>query len=291
MNKSLEFFTKLYKPYKITKNNNVYIFYTMEGNYVIKLNPKIDYIKLYEYLFMRNFSYVPLLIQDSRDDALVIKYEEDFPISGEQKSFDLINLITLLHTKTCYYKKITIDTYKEIYECISDNLKYVENYYNDLFLNYLEEEYNTPSHYLLLRNFSLINNAINYSFKKLDEWFNLIQDKEKQRVVLVHNNLRLEHMIKNKDEYLISWDNCKIDTPVLDLYKFYLNEWENVSFKELFETYNNQFELLEEEKILLFVLISIPYEVVMTDKEIEVCRNLKKLINYLNSSSKIVENI
>ena len=112
MNKSLEFFTKLYKPYKITKNNNVYIFYTMEGNYVIKLNPKIDYIKLYEYLFMRNFSYVPLLIQDSRDDALVIKYEEDFPISGEQKSFDLINLITLLHTKTCYYKKITIDNYK-----------------------------------------------------------------------------------------------------------------------------------------------------------------------------------
>lgn len=289
MNRSLEVFTKLYKPYKITKNNNVYIFYTMDGNYAIKLNTKIDYKKLYDYLLIRNFSYIPLLIQDSREDVLICRYEEDFAIPSEQKALDLINLVTLLHAKTCYYKRITNDTYKEIYECIFNNLKYSENYYNELFLEYLNEEYNSPSHYLLLRNFSLINNAINFSLVKLDEWFNLIKDKEKQRVVLVHNNIRLEHMIKNNEEYLISWDSCKIDTPVLDLYKFYLNEWENVSFKEVLELYNNQFELLDEEKMLFYVLISIPFEVSMNGEEIFVCRNLKRLINFLNSSSKIIE--
>ena len=56
---------------------------------------------------------------------------------------------------------------------------------------------------------------------RLDSWYLLVKDKSKQRVVLVHNNLKLEHMIKGTDEYLISWDQYTFDSPVLDLVNLY----------------------------------------------------------------------
>ena len=45
-----------------------------------------------------------------------------------------------------------------------------------------------------------------------------------ERVCVVHNNLKDEHLLKNDKNYLISWDKYLIDTPVLDLYRFFQNE-------------------------------------------------------------------
>lgn len=260
----------------------------MEGDYAIKLDPKIDYPKLYSYLYSRNFNYLPNLSKDSRDDMVVLEYQEDLSIDDNQKALDLINLVALLHTKTSYFKEVPPDTYKEIYENIKNNLDYVDNLYNSMFDSFLAEEYLPPSHYLFLRNYSLIYNAINYSRSKVDEWYNDIKDKTKERMSLVHNNLRLDHLIKNKEEYLISWDAYTFDTPVLDLYNLYKNEWDNVEFASVFATYNSSFSLLDEEKKLLDILISIPYEVEVTKSEYQNCRNIRHLIDYLSKSSKIV---
>lgn len=288
MNRSLEVFNKVYKPYKITKKNNVFILNTMDGNFAIKLNPKIDYKKLYKYLYSRNFNYLPELSLDSRDDMVVLEYQEDLSIDDNQKATDLINLIVLLHSKTSYFKNVTNDRYKEIYDMINSNLAYVRDMYDKLFMEYLNEEYNSPSHYLFLRNYSLIYNAEQYCQTKLDEWYGKIKDKDKERVALVHNNLQLDHLIKNKDDYLISWDEYTFDTPVLDLYNLYLNEWENVEFSQVFKMYNEGFKLLDEEKILLDLLISIPPNVTIGDNEYNNTREIRKLIDYLSKSSRIV---
>lgn len=288
MNRNLELFTKIYKPYKITKKNSVYIFHTMDGDYVLKSNPKVDYKKLYNYLQSRNFSYLPELSFDSRDDIVVLEYQEDVPIDSHQKAFDLIHIVALLHAKTSYFKNVTNDKYKEIYDTLQNNLHYVDHLYDQYFLEYLKEEYMVPSHYLYLRNYSLIYNAIQYSFRALDEWYAKIKDKNRERVCLVHNNLRLEHLLKNKEEYLISWDHYAFDTPVLDLYHFYLNEWMHIDFLEVYQAYNDHFHLLEEERMLLDILISIPYSVSFEDSEIVNCRKVRELINYLSSSSKVV---
>lgn len=289
-NRSLDVITKLYKPFRITKINNVYVFNTMEGDYVLKENPKIDYKKLYNYLYSRSFNYVPSLSKDSRDDLVVFEYQEDIKVDDEQKIFDLINLVGLLHNKTSYYKDVTNDRYKEVYESIKDNLLYLNDKYEGLYENYINYEYYSPSVYLYLRNYSIIYGAIKYCLDKLDVWYSMIDDKNKERVVLVHNNLRLDHMIKNSDEYLISWDNYVFDTPVLDLYVLYKNEWENIGFKEVIDTYNNSFSLLEHEKVLLDILISIPLDIEFDKKEYERCRDIRRLINYLEKSSKIVFN-
>ncbi len=288
MNRSLEVFTKLYKPYKITKVNSVYVFNTSSGDYVIKLNPKIDYKKLYSYLNTRSFSYVPELSLDSRDDMVVLKYVEDSSIDDEQKALDLINLVALLHSKTSFFKEVLKDKYKELYDDIKSYILYLKEQYDSYFNLFLEEEYTKPSHYLFLRNYSLINGAFSYSLDLLDKWFNLVKDNDKQRVVLVHNNLKLEHYIKNTEEYLISWDNYLFDTPVLDLYHLYLNEWENVNFSVLLSEYESSFGLLDDEKMLFSIIISVPIQVDFSLDEFDSSRNIRRLINYLNKSVKNV---
>ncbi len=290
MTRSLEVFNELYKPYKITRKNNVYILNTMDGDYVVKENPKINYKDLYKYLKSRSFNYVPTMSLDSRDDLLVLEYQDDITLDKEQKALDLIEVVSLLHNKTSYFKSVTNDKYKEVYENINNNILYVTNLYEECFNKFIEEEYLVPSHYLFLRNYSLIYNANKYAKDKLDEWFNMIKDKNKERVALVHNNLKLEHFIKNDDEYLISWDNYTVDSPVLDLYRFYQNEWMNISFNDIFLKYNDNFELLPQEKVFLDILISIPFVVKFDKDEIKNCQMVRELINYLNSSSKIVFN-
>ena len=288
MNRNLEIFTKLYKPYRIERKNNVYILKTMDGNYAIKIDPKINYTKLYNYLDSRNFNYLPKLQPDSKEDMVVFEYIEDISVDKNQKILDLVNLVSLLHNKTAYFKEIKSTQYKEIYNNLKDNIMFIDNYYNTLFDTYIYKEYNSPSEYLLLRNYSLINNACKYCLDKIESWYLKIQDKNTQRVVLVHNNLKLEHLIKNNTDYLISWDNYTFDSPVLDLYNLYKNEWENISFLEVINSYNNNFELLEEERILFDILISIPYKIEIDNTEYLRCKNTRKLINYLSKSSMIV---
>ncbi len=287
-NRSIDVFTKLYKPYKITKINKVFLFYTEDGDYVIKLNPKINYFDLSKYLESMGINCLPNLSLDSRDDMIVMDYVSSVDLDSSQKAFDMIDLVSSLHDKTSYYKEVTNDKYKELYDSIYSNIISVQKYYDDLFELYLNESYNSPSHYLLLRNYSTIYGAINYSLDKLGSWYNLVKDKREQRVCLVHNNLKLEHYLKNNKDYLVSFDNYLFDSPVLDLYRFYLNEWEDVPFKEIFLEYERNVNLSDDEKILLYLLISIPSRVTLCDSDYDNCFNIRRMINYLNKSSSIV---
>ena len=289
MNNSLEVLSKIYKPIRITKINNCYVMKTMEQDIVVKMSSKINYKKLYNYLKSRNFGYFPKLISNNRDGVNVFEYVEDVNISLEQKALDLIKVVALLHSKTTYFKEVTKDKYKEIYETLENNLLYVEEVYSKRFDEYILEEYLRPSYYLFLRNYFLITNAIAYAKDKLETWYNKYADNLKQRVCLIHNNLSLDHFMKNEKEYLISWDNYMVDSPIIDLYKFYQKEWEKVDFASLLAAYNEEFALLDEEKMLLDIIISIPYEVKVADDEMENCRNYRKLISYLYKTSYLVQ--
>ena len=216
---------------------------------------------------------------------------EDISFNKEQKLMDMIEIVALLHTKTISFKDITLDKYKELYDNLNNNINYSFNYYEERFNQYIQKEYNTPSEFLLLRNYSIIYEAFYYCLDMLDKWYVLVKDKTKQRVSLIHNNLKLEHFIHNTDSYLISWDNYRYDTPIIDLYNLYKNEWENVSFLDVFSEYNNSFELLEEEKILFNILVSTPYIDENYINEYDECVKYRKLINYLNCSSKIIFDI
>ena len=110
---------------------------------------------------------------------------------------------------------------------------------------------------------------------------NEVKEKNKQRVSLVHNNLRLDHYIKNDKEYLISFDNYIIDSPIIDLYKLFRYEWKKVNIKDLYNEYSSINKLNKDEELLLFIILCMPYKIEFNNNERDNIVSLRDLIDYL----------
>mgnify|MGYP003292754481 CR=1 FL=1 len=258
-----------------------------DKRYVIKDKCSDELYNIYEYLSSRNFEYFPRNIT-SNDKYNVYEYIEEVDNPIEQKAYDMISMLSLLHNKTTYYKEMDIDEYKEIYERISYKIESRINYYNNLISMIETTMFISPSQYLIARNISKILGALDYSRRSINEWYDLVKTRGKKRVVTLYNNIDLNHIIRNKDIYLISWDKSKIGIPIYDLYSFYLKYSNILDFKDLLKHYEERYPLLEEEKMLFNILISIPSEIEFKVEEIENCKNTKKIIDTLYRSEVII---
>ena len=198
------------------------------SHFNINVNPK-DINELYTYLTNRGFTNYPKIIDSSRDEVNVFEYVEDIKLPKEQKCDDLIEIIASLHNKTSYFKEVSEDRFKSIYEDVLSNINYLSNYYNTLYEIGFNEVYASPSNYIFMRNYYKLNSALEYAKSELENWYSLVTSETKIRVCLIHNNLELNHLLNDK---LISWDNYMIDTPVIDIVKLYKKEWKNINFSE-----------------------------------------------------------
>jgi len=271
---------------KITIKNNIKIINTNRGNYVLKKDEK-ELENTYNYLLSRSFDYFPKIIKQE-EDYNIYEYIEDVEEPVEQRILDIITLLTMLHSKTTFYKEIDIDNYKYIYETIDKKLEYLYNYYTDIITLIERNIYMSPSEYIIARNINKIYESINYCKKELDSWYDLIKDKRKVRVVNIHNNLSLEHYIKNDKSYFISWNKNKIDMPIYDLLILYKKYYLDFDFYELFNYYENRYPLTNEERKLLFVLITIPEKLELNENEYKNSIKCRKFFDYIYKTEELI---
>lgn len=282
-------------PIKYTIKNSVTIVDTNKGCFVFKKKKndnRNNVNNLFDYLNSRSFTYYPKLIEnDDRDDYDIYEYIDEVDTPKEQKALDIIYIISLLHNKTTYYKEANEDTYKEIYEEIKKELDYLYNYYTDLITIVEHSIYMSPKEYLFARNISKIYSCLVFCNSELDKWLEITKNKNKQRVVTLHNNLKLSHLVRNNECYLISWDKSKKDIPIYDFYKFYQNHYLELDFIDLFKVYDSKYPLLEEEKILLFILLSIPKKIEFTDNEMESCKDIRNKLDYIYKTENFINEL
>ena len=266
---------------KIELRGNAIIVTCGENKYVIKNKKQAsDNVDIFDYLESRSFNYYPKIYVKNGNYELS-DYIEEISEPREQKMQDLIDIVSLLHNKTTFYQDINDNDYKKIYEDIINNIEYLRSYYNDI-LDIIDSHiFMSPSEYLLATNSSKIFGSLNYCSKEIKKWLDIMKEKKKQRFVVLHNNLDLSHFIKNKDSYLINWEKSKIDIPIFDLYKLYKRNALEFDFNSLLGRYEKNYPLLEEEKLLLFILISLPDKYEFNDSEISNCTKLSKMINYM----------
>ncbi len=287
MNNSIDIIKKIYKPYRYTKKGNVTILESTSGTLVIK-DRKKNLNELFNYLNSRNFNNYPKLIDDSRADIDVYEFIDDIKYPKEQKAHDLINIIAKLHYKTFYYKDVTEDNFKEIYENILSNINYLNEIYDNYYDDFFKEIYLSPSKYLFMRNYSKIKANLSFCKDELDNWYNLVKNTNKTRVSIVHNNLSLDHFLKSNGEYLISWDNYIIDTPIIDLVNFYKKEYFNINFENLINSYNSIFKLTDEELKLFLLLICIPPEIKFSDNEFNSTIDERLILDYIYKTENLI---
>lgn len=273
-------------PKKIIKNKNTYIIESQDKNkYVVKkeckeLNEKFNYLK------SRNFNNFPN--HSKLKDYDIFSYIENAPLEDEETLSEIIDLISLLHTKTTRYKTVDIDDYKIIYEDLEKEITTSLNYYQELNDIIDTEIYMSPSHYLLALNISKIYGCLSFCMEELDNWYDLIKDAKTKREAFIHNNLDLTHLIRDKNPYLISWNNSKIDFPFYDLLTLYNKYSNKTDFKILLDSYQKRYPLKEEELKLLFIKLSIPKKIELSNNEYQNTKEVKSLIEKIERGDKLI---
>ncbi len=254
---------------------------------IIKKKKDNSVSELFNYLDSRGFNSHPEIIDEDEKTYTMknINGEKYYEIN---EGVELIKVVSELHSKTIFYKDVSKNKYRKIYDKLSDNIEYLKKYYLSLIEKIEQEIYMSPSHYLFARNYSLIDSSLEYSSKELKKWFNLVSNKTKERVCIVHNNLSLEHFVKEGKSYLLSWDKHLVDTPILDLYNFYKKDGYKLDFNYLLDIYNQGLELTKEEKMLFNILISIPPKLEEINDEYLNTINIKNVIDYISSGIEII---
>lgn len=274
------------KPHRYEKNGKVIIVSDEENKYVVKKNKKSQ--EIFEYLKNRSFDYYPKILNDSNDSYEISEYIYDDYIPDEQKMLDLIKLVSLLHNKTTHYKEVDFDDYKTIYETLSNNIEYLYSYYNDLITLIETKVYMSPSEYLLARNISKIFGSLNFSKQELEKWYKLVENKTKQRVVVLHNNLDLSHFRSNTKNYLLSWDKAKLGIPIFDLYILYKRHGLDFNFEEILKYYESSYKLQEDEKILFFILIALPDKIELNESIYEQTKKISKFLDLSYKTERLI---
>lgn len=274
------------KVNRYSKNGKIIIVETKNKKYVIQ--PKNQKNEIFNYLINRNFKYYPSII-DYDDKYELVEYIDEIDIPKEQKINDLINFVALLHSKTTYYKEIDVSDYKKLYEDLRNNVLYLLEYYNDIITIIDSKIYPSPWEYLLARNISLFFSNLKYCEDEIDAWYKMVEDSKKIRVSVIHNNLKLDHFLQNEANYLISWDKSRIDIPIFDLYKLYLNNFDNFDFSNILINYQKKYPLKKEELKLFLILINMPLKLEFNDTNYNLCIYIKKEIDKLTKSHQLIE--
>ncbi len=273
---------------KISIKGKVKILDTDSDRLVIKKKNK-DMSTLFNYLSERGIDTYPEII-DEKKDEIEYKYYEEIHRFNENIDEDFIKSVADIHYKTTYYKDVSRKKYKDIYNTLIDNIDYLKDYYDNYVRKSDIEIYNSPSNYLLLRNFTIINSSLYFVEKELNSWYNLVKDKTKERVTIVHNNLRKDNYLRSSKNILTGWENYMVDTPVLDIYKLYKNEYKNIDFKSMFKVYNDSFKLTKEELKLFFIMISIPKKITKSDNELDNVIETKNMLDYMYRTNDFIKN-
>ena len=200
-----------------------------------------------------------------------------------------MKIVSLLHNKTSFYKEINKDKIKDIYESLLGRVSFIEENLNKLIFIAEDEVFVSPSYNLLLNSSSKVFEALTYIKNEIEEWYRLSENDTKTRVVLVHNNLDLDHFIKNENDYLISWDNYIIDTPIIDIVKLYKKIYLTMDFIEPLKLYLNEFELIEKEKKLLFIMLAIPDELILGKDEVNNVYIVRKYLDYVFKTENLIK--
>ncbi len=275
-------------PSRYEKIGSVSVVDTANGRYVFKAK-KLN-LDIFDYLRSRNFDYIPPIVNDPlEDDYQITEYINDLEIPQEQKILDLVLLVALLHSKTTHYKEVDINDYEQIYEDLDNNIAYLYGYYTDIITIIESKVYMSPSEYLLARNISKIYQTIDECKERLENWHKLIGEKRKQRNVVLHNNLKLDHFIRNDNSYLISWDKAKIGSPVFDLYKLYKNHALDFDFTDILREYENHYPLMQDERELFFILISLPGIIEFNDTEFKQCQKISQEIDIIYKTERLTK--
>lgn len=264
---------------------NIKVIDTDQGKYVVKSKTKAN-DDLYQYLDNKNFPYI--LEHENRTNYELFPYVEEVTLPKAEKAIELVYILALLHNKTTFYQEVALDKVKQIYETLTDEIEYLNYYYHDLQDMIEQKVYMAPEEYLLIRNISLVYSACNFAKESLNRWYDYKKNQKRERVVLLHGNPKLDHLLIGQQSKLISWDHYKRDIAIYDFINFYKSDYLDLEMATLFEMYQSKFSYTKDELLLFLTILAIPKKLTFSKNHYNNCYEVFKFVKYLEKTRDFV---
>jgi spore coat protein YsxE len=170
-----------------------------------------------------------------------------------------------LHSLTLHESKIKKEDVTKHYELLEkqwkdrkeDLEKYVEQCEQKIYMSPFELYFCLVYHEC--------SQALEFARNKLDEWYEIMKEKEEARLVTIHGKLSAKHFIYDEsgNGYFINFEQAREAPPVYDIISFYFRAFKTYPIQsyesyEWFTTYEQRFPLREEELLLLYSYLAFP---------------------------------
>ncbi len=273
------------KPISYLKKGKSLIIKTKDKKYVLK--EKINNPFIYQYLISRSFKCCPIILIEN-DNYELREYIENIDVPEEQKLEELMKTVALLHSKKTYDEKTNLAYNKEIYENLKNNIEYLKSYYEDIIALIDTKEFMSPSEYLFARNYTIIINSLAVVSEKLEKWYKKAENETSVRIVILHNNLSLDHLIYNDKKYLISWRKAKFGSHIFDLLAIFNKYGAKYDFQDKLKIYEEIYPLKNEELELLHIFMLMPPKIEFKSSEYDLCELLTQKLELLYEANKMI---
>ncbi|MCA1031939.1 spore coat protein YsxE [Bacillus timonensis] len=277
--------------------------YTPNGIYGLKEVKSIEFLKVVHLMLQKGYKkLIPILpnidgqyaTQHNSKYYYLTSWIENKPLEERNDQQKLmVKELTSLHAKTSQTIKLTEKDIDIFYKNLIAKWEKKEASLSQFLEKCEEKLYMSPFELQFCTYFHEIFQASQFARKKLENWYELVKEKNTFRVAINHGNIQNHHFLIDQrgNGFFSSFEKATIASPINDVVKYFqkalktyptLNE-DLISWYYMYESY---YPLQEDEQSLFLSYLTFPegvYRLVVSYQEIkhEEQRYVKRLLkNY-----------
>ena len=274
-------------PIKYTLVDNNKIITYPDKTIFIKKRSSYNIEEVYKYLddhAVNNY----LKPVEVTDKELIFLYFEKTSLTDDEISKRLVLNLTIWQNKTTTYQKLNLDEVKNFYESTKKEINYLFSYYRDILLQLETKVYYLPTEYLFLRNSSIINRQLKVAADLLEEWYETVKNKERERLVYCHGKCELAHFLPIDDGYFISLEQAHLGRVSDDIENLFRKNFSSIDLVTTYNLYQRKYPYTLDEKLFLFVKLAIPPKIDIYPCNLETNKRLLDFYEQLIDFNKFI---
>lgn len=274
-------------PIKYTLVDNNKIITYPDKTIFIKMRSSYNIEEVYKYLDDHAVSNY-LKPVEVTDRELIFPYFEKTSLTDDEISKRLVLNLTIWQNKTTTYQKLNLDEVKNFYESTKKEINYLFSYYRDIVLQLETKVYYLPTEYLFLRNSIIINRQLKVAADLLEEWYETVKNKERERLVYCHGKCELAHFLPIDDGYFISLEQAHLGRVSDDIENLFRKNFSSIDLVTTYNLYQRKYPYTLDEKLFLFVKLAIPPKIDIYPCNLETNKRLLDFYEQLIDFNKFI---
>lgn len=274
-------------PIKYTLVDNNKIITYPDKTIFIKKRSSYNIEEVYKYLDDHAVSNY-LKPVEVTDKELIFPYFEKNSLTDDEISKRLVLNLTIWQNKTTTYQKLNLDEVKNFYESTKKEINYLFSYYRDIILQLETKVYYLPTEYLFLRNSSILNRQLRVAADLLEEWYETVKNKERERLVYCQGKCELAHFLPIDDGYFISLEQAHLGRVSDDIENLFRKNFSSIDLVTTYNLYQRKYPYTLDEKLFLFVKLAIPPKIDIYPCNLETNKRLLDFYEQLIDFNKFI---